>query len=91
MFIICGDRHWQYVSEDPETGLIEFSTGPTSDVHAGGFSQSEKSSMHSYLKIKGGFLSVTVSDDAEDPELSFTHHAVDGSIYNKKTFRAYGE
>jgi alkaline phosphatase D len=91
MFIICGDRHWQYVSEDPETGLVEFSTGPTSDEHAGGFSQSEKSSMHSYLKIKGGFLSVTVTDDAEDPEISFTHHAVDGSIYNKQTYPTYGQ
>ena len=61
MYVICGDRHWQYVSKDPETGLVEFSTGPTSDAHAGGFSQSEKSPMHSYLKIKGGFLSVDVS------------------------------
>ena len=91
MFIICGDRHWQYVSEDPETGLIEFSTGPTSDAHAGGFKQSEKTSMHSYLKIKGGFLSVSVSEDAENPEISFTHHAVDGSIYNTKTFPTYGQ
>ena len=36
MFVICGDRHWQYVSEDPETGLDEYCTGPTSNAHAGG-------------------------------------------------------
>jgi hypothetical protein len=46
--------------------------------------------MHSYLKIKGGFLSVSVSEDAESPEISFTHHAVDGSIYNTKTVPSYG-
>jgi alkaline phosphatase D len=86
MFIVCGDRHWQYVSEDPATGVIEFSAGPTTDSHANGFKQSEKSSMHRYLKIKGGFLTVGVSPDAENPEITFTHHAVDGSVYHTETF-----
>ncbi|MGI9220303.1 MAG: alkaline phosphatase D family protein [Woeseiaceae bacterium] len=89
MFIICGDRHWQYVSEDPETGVIEFSAGPTTDRHANGFSEKDESSMHRYLKVKGGFLAVSVSPDAEEPEITFTHHAVDGSIYNQETFSRF--
>jgi len=87
MFVICGDRHWQYVSQDPETGVIEFSSGPTTDRHANGFEESDKSAMHRYLKVKGGFLTVEVSQDEDDPEIIFTHHAVDGSIYNEETFR----
>src|SRR5690606_14703446 len=36
-FYVCnGDRHWQYMSIDPNTGLREFSCGPASDQHAGG-------------------------------------------------------
>jgi len=27
MFIVCGDRHWQYVSADPVTGTKEYSCG----------------------------------------------------------------
>jgi len=87
MFIICGDRHWQYVTEDPETGIIEFSVGPSSDSHAGGFKKSDESDMHRYLNIKGGFFSVNMTADAEDPEITFTHHAVDGSVYHSESFR----
>ena len=35
-FIACGDRHWQYHSVDPATGVQEFSSGPASDEHASG-------------------------------------------------------
>ena len=34
--VFCGDRHWQYHSVDPATGVQEFSCGPASDEHAGG-------------------------------------------------------
>ncbi len=34
MYVICGDRHWQYVSEHPQTGVREYSCGPTTDKHA---------------------------------------------------------
>ena len=83
MVVLCGDRHWQYVSVDPKTGVREYSCGPTSDKHAGGFSESKRSSMHRYLKIKGGFLSVTVERTGGRPTATFRHHAVDGSIYNE--------
>ena len=83
MFVICGDRHWQYVSVDPDTGCKEFSCGPTTDKHAGGFSEKNKSSMHRYLKVKGGFLSVTVERIDGEPTIIFRHHGVDGKIYNE--------
>lgn len=35
LIVINGDRHWQYRSVDPVTGLREFGCGPSSDVHAG--------------------------------------------------------
>jgi len=42
MYVITGDRHWQYVSVDPQTGVREYACGPSSDAHAGGFSESLK-------------------------------------------------
>lgn len=88
MFVICGDRHWQYVSVDPDTGAKEYSCGPTTDKHAGGFSEKNKSPMHRYLKIKGGFLSVTVERVNDKPTITFRHHGVDGSIYNEDVITA---
>lgn len=61
----------------------EYSCGPTSDKHAGGFSEKNKSSMHRYLKVKGGFLSVVVKRVNEKPQIVFRHHGVDGSVYNE--------
>ena len=59
-FVVCGDRHWQYASVDPKTGVREYSCGPTTDAHAGGFSERNRSPMHQYLKVVGGFLEVGV-------------------------------
>jgi len=83
MFIVCGDRHWQYVSLDPVSGVREFSCGPTTDEHAGGFSEANRSDMHQYLKVKGGFLSVEVSRNRGQPGIVFRHHGVEGKIYNE--------
>ena len=88
MFVICGDRHWQYMSADPESGVREFSCGPTADVHAGGFSQEDRSSMHRYLRIKGGFLSVVVDRQKGVPTIMFRHYGVDGKIYNEEIFNS---
>jgi alkaline phosphatase D len=83
MFVICGDRHWQYISVDEKTGVKEYSCGPTTDIHAGGFSEKLRSVMHSYLNIKGGFLSVIVERKNGKPKLTFRHYGTDGSIYNE--------
>jgi len=42
MFVICGDRHWQYVSQDAKTGVREYSCGPASNEHAGGWSNDQR-------------------------------------------------
>lgn len=83
MFVVCGDRHWQYVSVDPKTGLREFSCGPTTDVHAGGFKENDRSEMHQYLKVKGGFLRVEVFRLRDEPRIAFRHYGVTGELYNE--------
>lgn len=88
MFVICGDRHWQYVSVDPANGVKEFSCGPTTDQHAGGFSEKNRSSMHRYLKVKGGFLAVDVAREKGEPTIVFRHHGVDGTVYNEEALKA---
>ena len=83
MFVICGDRHWQYVSIDTKTGVKEYSCGPTTDLHAGGFNENMRTEMHKYLKIRGGFLSVIVERQNGKPEITFRHYGTDGGIYNE--------
>jgi alkaline phosphatase D len=80
MVVVCGDRHWQYISRDPETGVREYSCGPTSDKHAGGFQQELRQPMHRYLNIVGGFLSGTVERLDGKPTLIFRFHGTNGDI-----------
>ena len=81
MVINCGDRHWQYFSVNPETGAQEYSCGPISDAHAGGWKQDEfVPTHHRYLNVTGGFLSATVERAGGTPTLTFRHHAVDGEV-----------
>ncbi|MBX3176749.1 MAG: alkaline phosphatase D family protein [Candidatus Hydrogenedentes bacterium] len=80
MLVICGDRHWQYASTDPVTGLREFCSGPSSDAHAGGFSEDQRTDMHQYLKVIGGFLSCTAERRDGAPALVLRHFDVNGQI-----------
>jgi len=83
MVVICGDRHWQYVTVDPETGLREYSSGPTSDVHAGGFRQELREPMHQYLNIIGGFFACTVERRGGEPTMILRHYDVAGNVVNE--------
>lgn len=83
MFTVCGDRHWQYISKDAETGVVEFSCGPGSDAHAGGWDQSEKLPEHLYLNVVGGFLEGRVSRENGTPSLIFSHYDPDGNMLNE--------
>ena len=78
-YVICGDRHWQYHSVDPETGLNEFSVGPMSDSHAGG-TPGENKTYHRFHRVKGGFLSVTIDGAPTAPRIVFRHHDVTGKV-----------
>ena len=77
-FIACGDRHWQYHSVDPLTGLHEFSSGPASDEHAAG-TPGFDDRYHRFHKVQGGFLSVSVNERG----IAFRHHGVDGRVVNE--------
>lgn len=75
LFTICGDRHWQYHSVHPKTGLNEFSVGAASDQHAGG-SPGEDRMYHRFHRVKGGFVSVTAGEKG----IVFRHHDVHGKV-----------
>ncbi|MGE9270638.1 MAG: alkaline phosphatase D family protein [Verrucomicrobiales bacterium] len=81
VFVINGDRHWQYHSIDQQTGLAEFGCGPASDSHAQGWSERDKREEHQFVRNAGGFLSGKVSSSA----LEITIHDVDGRpVFSKK-------
>jgi alkaline phosphatase D len=83
MFTACGDRHWQYVSVDADTGVKEFSCGPTSDKHAGGWSNENLLPEHRYLNVQGGFLAITVERKGGRPVLTARHYNVAGELCNE--------
>lgn len=84
MFVCCGDRHWQYVSVDTESGVREYSCGPTSDKHASGWSNDRRSPMHKYLNVVGGFLAVTISAESQaKPVAVFRHYSTAGKVLNE--------
>ncbi len=84
MIVICGDRHYQYVIEDPETGLREFATGPASDAHARGWRNDDVRPEHRYLNVIGGFVAVTVDRRDGMPTLLVQHYSVDGEVLNEE-------
>ena len=87
-FTCCRERHWQYVSVDPQTGLREFSCGPASDKHAGGNPQQPE--WQSFLRVKGGFLSVSVTKKDDVPNIAFRHHDVFGTVVHEFEASAAG-
>ncbi len=76
-YVINGDRHWQYVSQDSATALLEFGSGPVSDAHVQGWDEGLYPE-HRYLNLIGGFLGVTVTRSSGRPTLTFTHYDVHG-------------
>ena len=78
-FVICGDRHWQYHSVHPETGLNEFSIGAASDEHAGG-TPGENKAYHRFHLVKGGFLSVDLKRIDNKSSITCQHHDIHGAV-----------
>jgi alkaline phosphatase D len=83
LVVVCGDRHWQYVSVDAKTGLREYSCGPTTDKHAGGWPQDQKEPEHVYVNVVGGFLEGEVARRDGRPVLTFRHRSVDGDVLHE--------
>lgn len=89
-FVVCGDRHWQYHSVHPTTGVQEFSVGPASNSHASG-SPGEDKEYHRYHKVRGGFLCVELKSEGGKSHVTFQLRGVDGDIgYEAKFVRALG-
>jgi alkaline phosphatase D len=82
LFVVCGDRHWQYHSVHPDTGLHEFGCGPASDEHAGG-SPGYDPQYHRFHRVKGGFLTVSVSGAGGESSITFRHHDVHGQTVSE--------
>jgi len=79
--VITGDRHWQYVSVDPATSVNEWSVGPTSADHAGGWEEKTLRPEHRFLRTgQGGFLSGVVTPTATGASLELRLHGVDGQV-----------
>ncbi len=78
-FVACGDRHWQYHSVHPGTGVNEFSSGPASDEHASG-TPGEDPKYHRFHKVQGGFLSVSVLPSGKGSRIAFRLHDVRGDV-----------
>ena len=78
-FVVCGDRHWQYHSVHPVTGLHEFSVGAASDEHAGG-TPGEDKAIHKFHRVKGGFLAVTLKPRGNRSAITFELRDVSGAV-----------
>ncbi len=72
-YVVCGDRHWQYASKDPETGLIEVCCGPVNNAHSqrGGNAKYDKAYHLYYGGGKGGYLKVSVRHENGVPRIDF--------------------
>ena len=88
-FVLCGDRHWQYYTIDPATGVREFSSGAGADVHAGGFNQKLRTDAHQFLRIAGGFLTVSTTRNGNVANIVFQHHNVEGDVVNRAHFSVH--
>ncbi len=86
IFLCTGDRHWQYVTHWEDTNLWEFSCGPGSDVHAGGWSQSDLRPEHRFLRVKGGYLAGKVTRVEEIAIVIFQLCDVDGNVVHEQQF-----
>jgi alkaline phosphatase D len=82
LFVICGDRHWQYHSVHPQSGLREFSCGPASDSHASG-SPGKDTAYHRYHRVKGGFVSVIVRRENGQSAILCEHRDVNGVVQHE--------
>ncbi len=84
--VFCGDRHWQYHSVDPATGVHEFDCGPASDEHAGG-TPGEDPAYHRFHRVKGGFLSANLARDGSRHRLHVRFHDVQGKVVYEFSFQ----
>ncbi len=82
---VCGDRHWQYHSVDPESGLHEFGCGAASDEHASGTPGLDKL-RHRFHRVLGGYVTMEVAREGANCTLRMRHRDVRGATVHEHTF-----
>ena len=85
VFLVCGDRHWQYHSVHPTSGVQEFSVGPASNSHAAG-TPGEDLRYHKFHRVQGGFLCVELKAEQGRSSIAFQLRDVDGKISYEAKF-----
>ncbi|WDE96298.1 alkaline phosphatase D family protein [Lentisphaera profundi] len=68
LYVICGDRHWQYASTHPKYKIREFGCGPINGQHMFGGHPKMDPEWHEFLNARGGFLSVKVERKNNTPQ-----------------------
>ena len=86
LFICNGDRHWQYVTHFENTNLWEYSCGAGADEHAGGWNEKDRRPEHRFLRVKGGFLRVSIRYEDNKAVIWFRHCDVNGKIVHEEKF-----
>ena len=92
LYIVCGDRHWQYHAMHP-SGIEEFSSGALVDNNsrpgrlAGDPKSTDPDGLIKQFYIQGdpesasgGFLLITVSREDGKPSASFQHYDEKGNL-----------
>jgi len=72
LYVICGDRHWQYASIHPEHKIREFGCGPINGEHLFGGAPKMDPKWHEFLNNRGGFLQVKVSRTSGVPKATLS-------------------
>lgn len=86
LIVFCGDRHWQYASVDPVTGIWEFGCGPGSEKHQFGWKPGDERPEHRFLRVKGGFISGQLTYKNDMAKLMIRHHDVTGKQVSEFAF-----
>ncbi|PSQ34713.1 hypothetical protein BRD08_08900 [Halobacteriales archaeon SW_10_66_29] len=81
--VIGGDRHWQYVSVDPDTGVWEFSCGALADGREGGWDPDDVHPAHRFLAVKPGFVWAEVDREDDEPILTIEHRSRTGNVHHR--------
>jgi alkaline phosphatase D len=84
LFVVCGDRHWQYHSVHPELGIHEFGCGPINDLHDYGGNPGRDPEYHRYFSGGGGWLSIEVLRPAGTPTMTARWHTTGPDLENSE-------
>ena len=77
LYIICGDRHWQYASTHPKYKIREFGCGPINGQHMYGGAPKPDPKWHKFFNARGGFLTVKVERKDNTPQALLRWHDAD--------------